>query len=348
MEPAIPAAIEEIDDAWLSHAMGTPVKAVDISQIGQGVGMVSSIYRATLTGEGPDSVVIKMPSLDEAAQFTAAVLRLNIREVGFYRELAPECPIRVPVAHFAAVDPETHQFVLVLEDLGSLRIVDQVAGMSPADASQAVTELAAWHLRWWDAAGPIVQRGTAVSIRDPIYPMLLPPVFAEGWEKVDSAMSVPEPVRVAADGWIEALPRLLDFLGQAPSTLVHGDYRADNILFDDEGRVGLVDFQVVGESTAAGDLAYFVTASLSAEAASEIEGELFELWRNALHAGGVPEPDTAEMWDRYRHATLFCICYPMIAARGMDLFDERSRALLAAGFERFARATDELDLPDLL
>ena len=348
MGPQIPAGIEEIDDEWLSRAIGAPVQAQEVRQIGQGVGMVSSIYRATLTGDGPGSVIIKMPSLDEAAQFNAAILRLNIREVGFYRELAPECPIRVPTAHYAAVNTETHQFVLVLEDLGSLRFVDQVAGISRDDARRAVTELAGWHLHWWDAAGPIVERGTAVSIHDPIYPPLLPPVFAEGWVKVGSAMSVPESVRRAADGWVEALPRLLASLGQAPLTLVHGDYRADNMLFDEEGRLVLLDFQVIGESTAAGDLAYFVTASLPAELASQVEPEFFSLWRGTLHAGGVPESDTAGMWDRYRAATLFCVCYPMIAGLGMDLTDERTRALLAAGFDRFARATEELNLLDLL
>ena len=348
MDLPIPAGIGEIDDAWLSRAIGAPVQALEVRQIGQGVGMVSSIYRATLAGEGPGSVVIKMPSLDEAAQFNAAILRLNIREVGFYRELASECPIRVPTAYHAAVDAETHQFVLVLEDMGSLRFVDQVEGISRADARRAVTELAGWHLHWWDGAAPIVERGTAVSIRDPIYPPILPPVFTEGWAKVGSAMNVPDSVQRAADGWVEALPRLLASLGQAPTTLVHGDYRADNMLFDEDNRLVLLDFQVIGESSAAGDLAYFVTTSLPADLASKVEGEFFSLWRDTLHAGGVPESDTADMWDRYRVATLFCVCYPMIAGLGMDLTDERTRALLAAGFDRFARATEELNLLDLL
>ena len=61
-------------------------------------------------------------------------LRLNIGEVGSCRELADECPIRVPKAHFAAVDSETHRFVLVLEDLGTFRVVDQLRGMAPVSA----------------------------------------------------------------------------------------------------------------------------------------------------------------------------------------------------------------------
>ena len=348
MEPAIPDGIGEIDDDWLSLAMGSPVRVASIEDIGTGVGMIGALYRATLEGDGPGSVVVKLPGLDETARFTAAILRLNIREVGFYRELAAESPIRVPYCHFGAVDADTHQFVLVLEDVGSCRAVDQIEGMGPADAEQAVDELARWHAHWWGAAGPIVERGTAVAISDPIYPMLLPPVFSDGWGKVRSAMSVPRPVEMVADGWVEALPRLLASLATPPSTLAHGDYRADNMFFDDDGSVVLFDFQVIGESTPAGDLAYFVTGSLAPATASQIEQALYERWLGALASEGVPESDTAELWDQYRGAVLFCVCYPMIAGAGMDLTDERQRGLLAATFERFERAADELSLPDLL
>ena len=68
----------------------------------------------------------------------------------------------------------------------------------------------------------------------------------------------------------------------------------------------------------------------------------------AVASEGVPESDTAGLWDQYRGAVLFCVCYPMIAGAGMDLTDERQRGLLGATFERFERAADELSLPDLL
>ena len=348
MELPIPAGIEDIDDAWLSQAMGLPVSVRDTSDIGHGLGMISSLYRLTLAGDGPESVIVKLPSLDEAARFTAQILSLNIREVGFYRELAAESPIRVPSAHHAAVDRSTHEFVLLLEDMGRCRAVDQVKGIGAADAKQAVAELAAWHLHWWGSAAPIVERGTAVSIGDPIYPAILPPVFAEGWEKVRSSMDVPPATMAAADGWIDALPQMLDTLSGEPTSLGHGDYRADNMLFDDDGRLVLLDFQVLGQAVPVYDLAYFVTASLAPDLASDMEPRLFELWRDALLAGGRPESELAAMWDCYRVAALFCVCYGMIAARGMDLAEERQRSLLAASFERFSRAAEELSLPDLL
>ena len=143
-------------------------------------------------------------------------------------------------------------------------------------------------------------------------------------------------------------PGLLGSLAEAPSTLAHGDYRADNIFFDDDDRVMLVDHQVIGESAPVGDLAYFVTGSLTPDVASQIEPDLFDRWLNALAATGVPDFDSDKMWDRYRDSVLFCVCYPMIAGAGMDLADERQRGLLAVTFERLGRAADDLNLPDLL
>ena len=53
--------------------------------------------------------------------------------------------------------------------------------------------------------------------------------------------------------------RLIDTWGErtkSTMTLVHGDFRAENIFFDDKGQVAaMVDFQVCKEGTAVGDVA---------------------------------------------------------------------------------------------
>lgn len=351
MRPPIPATIDEVTPEWISAAMDMPVTSVEATQIGVGIGVSSALYRITLKGTGatgPTTAIVKLPALDEAAVFTSSVLRMYNREVRFYQELAPACPIRVPTAYYADLNDETSQFVLVLEDMGSLRMVDQIAGMSTDDARRAVDELAGWHAHWWNADGPIVDRGTAMAITDPIYPAVLPMVFAEGWQKINSSLTISPEIVSVGTGWTEALPRMLEQLGSSPTTLSHGDYRADNMLFDDDGSLVLLDFQLIGAGTASFDLAYFVGGSLTASHASAQERSLFHRWREALIAGGVPEAETAAMWDNYRLAALFCLVYPVVASRGMDLSDERQRSLIELMNERFTRAVDELNLRDLL
>ena len=75
---------------------------------------------------------------------------------------------------------------------------------------------------------------------------------------------------------------------------------------------------------------------------------MFDRWKDGLIAGGVNAADLAGMWEDYRSAALFCLCYPLIASRGMDLDDARSIQLLDTMLSRMARAVDELNLAELL
>jgi len=346
---AIPASIDEVTPEWLSAITGWKVAGANAEQIGVGIGVSSAVYRVTLDGEEcPPTVIVKLPALDEAAVFTSTVLRMYIREVRFYTEMAALSPIRVPACHHAAVDEESSGFVLVLEDLGSLRIVDQLEGMALSDAERAVDELAAWHAQWWGKADALAAAGATISLGDPIYPAILPMVFAEGWEKVTAGMTVAPSILRVGPRWSDAVGGLLADLAVAPTTLAHGDYRADNIFFSEDGSVALLDFQLIGTGSGAYDLAYFVTQSLDPNVAADNERDLFDRWSEGLRAGGVASDDLGRMWEDYRKAALICLAYPVVASRGMDLSDRRQYELIDCMNTRFARAVDQLDLAELL
>ena len=345
----IPTSIDQITPAWLANATGLDVQGADIEQIGVGVGVSSALYRARLTGRGcPSTVVVKLPALEEAAVFTSTVLRMYLREAAFFGELSHQSPIRVPVCHHASVDHETSQFVLVMEDLGDLRAVDQVVGMSIPDAERAVDGLAQWHATWWRQAVALAEGGLTVSLGDPIYKAVLPIVFAEGWEKLEAEVEVPSSIQAVGLRWIDAMPRLLDGLAEEPTTMIHGDFRADNLFFEVNGAVAAVDFQLIGTGRGSYDLAYFVTQSIDPVAASQHERPLFDRWVAALATAGVPEADLDGSWDDYRAAALFCLVYPVVAWRGMDASDPRQHDLATTMLERFDRAVAELALADLL
>jgi hypothetical protein len=346
---SIPTSIDDITAEWLSLATGLDVQAAEIEQIGIGVGVSSAVYRARLTGpECPTTVVIKLPALDDAAVFTSTMLRMYTREAGFFGELAHRAPLRIPACHHTSVDHETSEFVLVMEDIGELRAVDQIVGMSVADAERAVDGLAEWHATWWGQAAPLAEAGLTVSLGDEIYKAILPLVFGEGWEKLKAEMDVPASILAVGPRWTDAMPRLLDGLAEEPTTMIHGDFRADNLFFEADGSVAAVDFQLIGTGRGAYDLAYFVTQSITAEDASTHEQALFDRWIAALVAAGVPEADLATAWDDYRAAALFCLVYPVVAWRGMDASDPRQMGLATTMLERFDRAVAELDLGALL
>ena len=293
-------------------------------------------------------MIVKLPALDEAAVFTSTILRMYIREVAFFNELASESPVRVPQGYYAAVDEETSQFVAVMEDMGAMRIVDQVLGMTLPDAERAVDALASWHATWWGKGDDLAARGLTVSLADPIYPAILPMVFDEGWQKVTGAMDVAPQIHRVAEGFTAAVPGLLADLSRGPNTMVHGDYRGDNILFAADDSVVVLDFQLIGTGLGAYDLAYLVTQSLEPDVAATGERDLFERWKAGLLSAGVSADDLADAWEDYRKAALFCVVYPIVASRGMDLDDQRQRDLVNVMNARFVRAADELNLADLL
>lgn len=345
----MPTSISEVTAGWLAAATGLAVETITIERIGVGIGVSSAVYRARLTGSGcPEAVVVKLPALDDAAVFTSTMLRMYLREAGFFSELAAQAPLRVPACFHASVDQDTSQFVLVMEDLGGLRSVDQVVGMTIPDAERAVDGLARWHATWWGQADELAEAGLTVSLGDEIYKAVLPIVFAEGWEKLGAELEIPAAIRAVGPRWVEAMPRLLDGLAEAPTTMIHGDYRADNLFFEADGSVAAVDFQLIGTGHAAYDLAYFVTQSLDPADASSQERALFDRWIAGLAGAGVPAGDLTGCWEQYRVAALFCLVYPVVAWRGMDATDQRQRDLATVMMERFERAVSELDLADLL
>jgi hypothetical protein len=351
MSIPVPQSIDDVTPAWISAATGWNVTDLQTEQIGVGIGVSSAVYKARLTGEGcPKSIVIKQPALDPAAVFTSTMLRMYIREVRYFTTLAPISPMRSPGFYFGQVDEETSNFILLIEDLSGLRVVDQNVGMSLDDAGRAVDAVAAMHAKWWGTADQLAAEGTTISLADPIYPAVLPLVFGEGWEKCTNEMDLPTSISAIGPRFPGAIEGLLASLAAGPNTLAHGDFRADNMLFTSDNELVALDFQLIGTGTGAYDLAYFVTQSLTADDASKGEAELFTRWIEGLRSNGVPaeQVDRDTLWAHYRTAALFCLAYPIVASRGMDLSDPRQYALVDSMNTRFDRAVRELSLADLL
>lgn len=345
----IPSTIDDVDVRWLQAASGLPIAAVRPELIGVGIGVSSAVYRLHLDGDGvPPTLVLKLRALDEAAVFTSSMLRMYEREVRFFEHLVDDVSIQVPRGYGGAVSDDGSAYYVLMEDVGGHRSVDQNVGMELVDVERAIDALTTWHAAFWGKADPHVERGAAISVNDDLYHAILPMVFAEGWEKVQAEMEVHPTIADVAPRWVEAMPKMLARLATDPTTVVHGDYRADNIFFDADDQVVLLDFQITGKASGSYDLAYFVTQSLDPSLASQHERALFDRYVAGLHEHGVPADETDRLWEDYRVAALFCLVYPVVASRGMDLSDQRQYDLVDHLSRRCARAIDDLDLRELL
>lgn len=151
--PKIPVDPSSITADWLSQALRADVRTADIEQIAVGVGLLGRLFRVRLTGiDVPESVVIKMPTLDARARSVLCEdLGLYQREIRFYQEIGLSNPLRPARPYFAAIDETTHDFVLVLEDVGHRRRADQITGCAASDAETVIDAIAAHHAHWWNS-----------------------------------------------------------------------------------------------------------------------------------------------------------------------------------------------------
>ena len=346
---SIPKHPDDITPEWLREHLGWNVTDVQVHEIGAGIGVSSAVYRARLTGtDVPPTVVVKLTAIDPAAAFTSTVLKMYRREAAFFNGLAGDVPVRVPAGYYGEVSDDGADFVVVMEDLAGNRMLDQTQVMSDADAERCIDTLAVWHANWWRNIEGKCESGVAVALSDPIYPAMLPGLFDEGWAKLCSSAHCvpPEALQAVGPKYAEAVEGMLQTLSQGPLTLLHGDFRTDNMMFDADDNLILMDFQLIGVGAAAYDIAYFIGSCLDVDAAGE--RALYDRWITGLIAGGVPEADLDDMWEKYRVAALFCLVYPVVASRGMDLDVPREQALVNVMMSRQARGAVDLDWMSLL
>jgi thiamine kinase-like enzyme len=111
-----------------------------------------------------------------------------------------------------------------------------------------------------------------------------------------------------------------------PTTLCHGDYRADNIMFDAKEPV-VIDFQLVGVGSGMYDVGYFISQSISTDVRRGHDQELVNTYLDRLEFHGITI-DRDEMWRQYLVAICFCVTYGVTTFGGFAEQNERGQQLL--------------------
>jgi len=304
------------------------VTAVVSEEIGTDVGFIGQVYRCHLSwaaGEAPlpASVIVKVPTQNDENFALGDGLQLYEREIMVYRDLAPtlglpmtgylygECdpdpapwierPLiflfdRLPIrgvnwliAQFLKMSGKSkRRYVLVIEDVVDARPPTQSAGGSLDDAHAALGVLAAFHAHNWmrtevvDAQSRVWPIDRACRVYQASYVRNLETFQKRYQSRVSPA------VFTRLDEIQERATGLNRDLAAAPWTLLHGDYRLDNVLFRPDGEIVVLDLQGLAYGRPAVDVAYFVTTALNAEHRGE-EQMLLDTYHRALVAAGVTD-----------------------------------------------------------
>lgn len=340
---------ESVTAPWLSVVLCADVRECLLEQIGVGIGLLGRLYRVHLVGgpELPASVVVKLPTLDIRARTALCEdLELYLSEVRFYQEIGLSNPLPPARPYFAAYDETSHDFVLVLEDLGHLRLADQTVGCNVADAETVIDAIASQHCHWWNSPR-FASMPWLKTYADAPFPARLAANFEAGWPRfVDIVGSALSPaMREFGARFPSMVPWFCDQFARPPRTLLHGDLRLDQLFFAvgaDDPPVTALDWQVTGIGRGAYDLAYFLGQSLAVETRRSCEEQLLERYVERLAEHGVDYPRD-EMRRDYRLTTAFCFVYPVIVGGRIEMANERHRDLLHIILERATAAIEDHD-----
>ena len=236
------------------------------------------------------------------------------------------------MTHAAIMDDASTDFVLVMEELAGLRPLDQITGASADDAIVAARGAAGFQAPFWGRDLSDLEQ-TFLPLDNPIHRAVLPQVFASGWDrcKAEAADLMTADVVAFGDRYTEALPAMLRELSTG-ATLVHGDWRADNLLLDG-GDLAVLDFQLVGTGAGAYDLGYFMSQSLEPEVRQPNSDAIIAAYHGGLDEAGIDyDRDRADR--EFRLAVAFCLIYPVSIFGGWDEVPANGQALMLAGLRR--------------
>jgi aminoglycoside phosphotransferase (APT) family kinase protein len=304
-----------------------------------GTGQIGRCIRFSLDfGEAragaPSTLVGKFPSLDPLSRQTGVDLRNYAREVYFYRELKQRLPIATPRCWYAAIDGDGPHFALILEDLAPAKPGNQLVGCSPEVARAALRELVQLHAPSWQETSlrgrPLLAEPSASAAERSreLYAAMLPRFL----DRFAPRLSPDERAILSAVATSKGPPHAYP---AEPWSLVHIDYRLDNLLIDEAvqpPRISVVDWQSLVIGSPLSDVAYFLGASLLPEVRRPLERELVRSYHEGLLAAGVADYGFSQCWDDYRRGAFAGFAVTVVASmivveteRGNDMFTVMAR-----------------------
>jgi hypothetical protein len=345
---------EDVDAAWLTEALRESGAIVDAAVVSftatpVGTGQVGHNVRFTLTYDqreptAPATVVAKFPSPDETSRNTGVAIGNYEKEARFYRDLVGRVDIRTPYCHRVELDESTRLATLLMDDLAPAEQGDQIMGCSVDDAALVVDQMPALHAPLWGdpALHEIgwlgVPSADGAQMVAGFYQSLWPGFCERYGDRISSD------VRELGERFGASLASWAGRRARGPLTLVHGDFRLDNILFgpgpDGERTVTVVDWQTPALGIGTDDLAYFLGAGLVPDVRRAVEEGLVRRYHEGLLARGVDGYTWDECWEDYRRFSFSGLQMAVIASMIVRADDRGDEMFLAMAERHTAQVLD--------
>lgn len=353
MASSVPVGPAEITLPWINGMLASaglgPAASITVEPFAVGVGAYSEHSRIYLSyrngAAGPHDLIAKFPRSSPTLRAEVAKTRAYELEDAFYRELAAETPILTPTCYFTHHNPQTQDALLVYEYVQGVS-GNQVDGATRTQAELAVREAARLHSHW-DGSGVLGKYDWLRPLSDSSFLT----TFDMGQDIIDQGR---EALRGLAPSWLLQrandagfiMAEQLRQLDREPRTLLHVDYRLDNMIFSDDGtQMTLIDWQQIYCGPGLWDVGYFISQSVNVSDRRKWEKSLVSTYLSGRGTGG----SDAETWlEPLQRIALFSAFNCFRAGALLDLSVERTRQLLQRLTERSCAMVEDYDAVRLL
>jgi hypothetical protein len=345
----LPLDVTDLTAEWFTSVLGLDVTGVSV--LDQSSGTTGRAHVALTGGPGvPPTAFVKLAPFDEQQRKFVASVGMGVTEARFYRDLAPEIPVRIPGVWFSDTDTDTDGdgYAMVLEDLvaSGCRFPHPKDADIATRASDIVEQMAALHSRFWESPrfendgdlAWLAPKGTGAAGGGATFVKM-------AVENVGDRL--PAEFHRLADIYLSRNDDIVALWNSGPRTLVHGDPHLGNLFVDTVGgdRTGFLDWAMIGRSPGLRDVAYVLCNSIPAVVRAADERGLVDRYCALLAQSDVAlDPEAA--WEQYR---LFAV-YSWVSATSTAGMGSKWQPLHIGlgGTQRATAACDQLGCVELL
>lgn len=334
---------------WLSGVLEKPITRVKLEQIGEGAGMMSELSRVhVFYGDDTpaNSYIAKYASQNKTNRDVAMSFNLYEREVRYFKELDSITAAKSPATVISKIQGDN--FIILMADLHDYQVGDQIIGADLHQTELAIDELVKLHGSFWNKVDNLAwipgiaesyHADNMLNFSDPAWDQMLG-VFGE---------FVPADIANMKGAFRKALPSLQARLRQKPDTLIHGDFRMENLLFGTQpghDPIAIIDWQGPLLGNGLVDVCLILGQSTQTDIRQAHERELLNRYASGLAAMGITY--NQNIWEDYRYTHLYNWVYAAVVAGTLDASNERAYAWMSQMIKRQVATTLDLELLELL
>ncbi len=228
-------------------------------------------------------------------------------ETRFFRDFRPAVDMEAPLGYWGAVDPASWRSIALMEDIAATRgavFIEPNAPIARHQMEDLVRNLARLHGAFWKHPA-LAELGTPNDMLDAVLAAIDMKKRCEvGLKRAESV--IPESLHGQSERLWAGVEKALDIAtGNMPPTLLHGDPHIGQTYVTGDGRMGLVDWQVVMQGGWAHDFAYTVNSGCEPEDRRAWDRALLELYLDELGRAGGEVPSFDDAWLAYRQQSMF-------------------------------------------